>query len=90
MIFSVGFVGGVGGPEGLVFGIVDSALLHVEEADQASAAVAGGFEDHRGGGAHGAALDAVADLERLAVVLADEELVECVGVTPMRESLCAL
>ena len=68
------------GPEGVVFAGVDFALLHVEEADEAFAAVAGGFEDDGFGGAHDAAGDAVADLEGLAVALADEELVDLVGI----------
>ena len=75
-IFSVRLLGCGGGPEGVVFGLVDFALLHVEEADEASFAVAGGFKDDRRGGAHGAAQDTVADLERLAVAFVDEQLVD--------------
>lgn len=72
--------GGLAGFEGVVFGRVDFALGHVEEADEAPVAVADGFEDDGFGGAHDAAADAVADGERLAVALADEEGVDAVGV----------
>src|SRR4051794_12364703 len=78
--FSVGGVGFGRGPEGVVFGLVDFTLLHVEESDETSFAVARRFKDDRRGGAHRAAEDPVTDFKRLAVAFADEEGVERVGV----------
>src|SRR5882757_8521817 len=79
-VFSMGRMGWSGGPKRVVFGVVDFALLHVEEADQATRAITGGFKDDRRGGAHGAAEDTIPDLEWLAVAFADDELVECVWI----------
>src|SRR5262245_27036632 len=73
-------VGRRGGPKGVVFGLIDFTLLHVEEADKTSFADAGRFKNDRRGRAHGAAEDTVADFERLAIAFADEELVDSVGV----------
>ena len=76
----MGRMGCSGGPQRVVFGLVDFALLHVEESDHTEFAITGGFKYDRRGRAHGAAKDAIPDFERLVVAFADEELVERVGV----------